>query len=332
MFEAFKVGEVTVRAEDEAGRWAEGYTFAAAADGRVKRREVATGLPAGMSALVFNTRREMFADPRVRRALIHLFDFEWVNRTLFHSAYARTQSFFERSELSAHGRPADVHETVLLQPFAARIKPEVMTGAFAFPKTDGSGQNRASLQAAFALLKEAGYVQDGGLLVHAATRKPLAFEMMAASRAEERLFQTFAKSADRLGIKIQIRSVDSAQRWARMKSFDFDMMQWSWAASLSPGNEQMNRWSIESAEINNSLNFAGVKDPAANALIEALLSARERPQFVSAVRALDRLLISGDYVIPLYHLRTQWIAHWAHVDGPATPPLWGFVLDTWWAK
>ena len=200
------------------------------------------------------------------------------------------------------------------------------------PVSDGQGHNRQSLQAAFQLLKEAGYVQESGRLVHGVTRQPLAFEMMAATRAEERLFQAYMRGLERLGISASIRTVDSSQRWSRMKTFDFDMIQWTWFASLSPGNEQMNRWSVESAAIDLSLNYAGVRDPAVNTLIEALLGARERGDFVSAVRALDRLLLSGDYVIPLHHAKTQWVAHWAHIAGPEKPPVWGLVLDTWWVK
>lgn len=332
LFEAFKVGDVHIRAEDDAGRWTEGYTFPAVTDGRVRRREIATGLPAGMTGLVMNTRRAIFADQRVRQALIQLFDFEWVNKNLFHGAYARTQSYFERSDLSAFGRPADETERKLLAPHLAKIKPDVLAGTHAQPRTDGSGQSRATLQAAFKLLTEAGYVQDGGRLVNARSREPLSFEMMASTRSEERLFQAYAQNLARIGITARIRFTDSAQRWARMRTFDFDMIQWTWVASLSPGNEQMNRWSVESAATELSLNFAGVRDPAANALIDALLSARERPAFVSAVRALDRFLISGDYVVPLYHAPTQWIAHWSHLDGPRTAPLWGFVIDTWWTK
>lgn len=330
LFEAFKAGEVRLRAENDAARWAEAYEFPAVKDGRVRKVEIASGLPAGMTALVFNTRRAVFADSRVRRALIHLFDFEWVNRSLFHGQYRRTQSFFERSELSAGGRPADARERTLLAPFPGKVRPEVLEGTFRQPVSDGSGQNRAGLQTAFALLKEAGYQQESGRLVHRETKQPLAFEMMANSRAEERLFQAYAQAVKRLGIEATIRQVDSAQRWARMKTFDFDMVQWTWVASLSPGNEQMNRWSVESATTELSLNYAGVKEPAVNALIDAILSARERDEFVSAVRALDRLLISGDYVIPLYHPEKLWIAHWSELAGPERRPLSGFALDTWW--
>jgi peptide/nickel transport system substrate-binding protein len=330
LFEAFKSGEIDVRSEDDAGRWAEGYDFPAVHDGRIVRAELPTGWPAGMTALVFNTRRPYFADQRVRRALILAFDFEWVNRNLFHALYTRTQSYFARSMLSSHGKPADAAERALLEPWISKLKPEMLDGTFSLPVSDGSGRNRTNLKAAVDLLGEAGYVQRAGRMVNAATGEPLAFEMMAAKRGEERLFQAYARSLALIGIEVNIRTVDSAQRWSRLKSFDFDMIQWTWGSSLSPGNEQRNRWGSASADAQNALNFAGVKDPVVDALIEALVAAREQPAFVSAVRAFDRLLLSGDYVIPLYHAKGLWVAWHRDLRRPERAPLSGLALDTWW--
>jgi len=330
LFEAFKSGEIDFRIEDDAGRWADGYDFPAMRDGRIKRAELATGWPAGMTALVFNTRRALFADRRVRRAFILLLDFEWMNRNLFHGHYVRTESFFERSELSSIGRPADALERVLLSPHLDKVLPAVLEGRHRQPASDGSGRNRDNMRSAFALLAEAGWVQDGGRVVSQATGKPLVFEMMAARRNEERLFQAFARDLARIGITTEIRLVDSAQRWARLKAFDFDIIQWTWGASLSPGNEQRNRWGSESADAPNALNFAGVREPAVDAVIEALTAARERPAFVAAVRALDRLLLSGEYVIPLYHARGIWAAWRSDLGQPRRAPLSGTALDTWW--
>ncbi len=330
LFEAFKSGDVDLRTEDDAGRWAEGYDFPAVKSGEVVKAEIGTAWPAGMTALVFNTRRPVFADPRVRRALLLMFDFEWINRSLFHGHYARTESFFERSELSSHGRPADAAERVLLGPHLSRLRADILDGTARLPRSDGTGRNRDNLREAMDLLKAAGYGHEGGRLVHAQTRQPLSFEMMAAKRAEERLFQAYARGLAQVGIAVQIRPVDSAQRWARLKSFDFDMIQWAWGSSLSPGNEQRNRWGSESADSPNALNFSGVKDPAVDATIEALLAARERPAFVAATRALDRLLLSGDYVIPLYHAKGHWLAWRATLKRPAQAPVSGFALDTWW--
>jgi peptide/nickel transport system substrate-binding protein len=333
LFEAFKVGDIDLRIEDDPGRWLEGYRFRAVADGRVIKREFDTQLPSGMTGLVFNTRKAMFKDPRVRRALILLFDGEWINRNLFNGQYRRTQSYFERSYLSSHGRPADSRERALLAPFTDLVKPEVLDGTYRLPVTDGSGDNRANLQAAHKLLTEAGYALKGGRLMQGDTA--LSIEFLAQTRAQERLMLTFGRTLERLGIGSRVRQVDSAQYNARLKSFDFDMLQWTWSASLSPGNEQINRWGSRAADIEGSLNLVGARNPAADAMIEALLKADGEEDFVAAVRAFDRVLVSGEYAIPLFFLPKAWVAHWSHLRfpvPPATAPLSGFDLDTWWTE
>jgi peptide/nickel transport system substrate-binding protein len=332
LFEAFKAGNIDARGEDDPGRWAEGYRIPAVDDGRVIKREFPTGLPAGMSALVFNTRRPVFADVRVRRALIHAFDFSWVNQNLYHSLYKRTESLFQRSYLAAAGQPADATERSLLAPFQAAVAPEIMEGKFRLPDSQANAGNRDNLKRAAALLAEAGYVLDGERLVHATTRELLQFEFLARTRAQERLLLNYEKPLRQLGIKVSIRQIDDAQYWSRLKSFDFDMIQWHWGASLSPGNEQANRWSTAAADTPGSLNYAGAKNPAADAMIEAILKASTKDGFTSAVRALDRVIMSGDYMIPLFHVQGQWIAHWRHLKAPERTALFGPDFDTWWME
>jgi peptide/nickel transport system substrate-binding protein len=330
LFEAFKVGAVDVRIEDDPIRWVDGYRFAAVDDGRVVKAEFETQLPSGMSALVFNTRRPHFQDPRVRRAFILAFDAEWINRNLFNALYRRTQSYFERSYLSSHARPADARERTLLAPFPGLVKPEVLDGTFRFPATDGSGDNRAHLRAAHQLLKEAGYELKGGRLVKGG--QPLRIEFLSETRGQERLMLSFQRMLERLGIELTVRQVDSAQYSKRLLSFDFDMVQWTWPASLSPGNEQINRWSSRTAASEGSLNLAGVKNEAADAMIEGLLRAESAEEFKAAVRAFDRVLVSGDYAIPLFYLPKVWVAYWSRLKHPAVAPLAGFELDTWWTE
>lgn len=330
LFEAFKAGEIDVRIEDDPGRWVEGYDFPAVADGRIIKREFDTGLPSGMSGLVFNSRRPDFKDPRVRRAFNLLFDAEWMNRNLFNGLFKRTESFFERSYLSSHGRPADARERALLAPFLGFVKPEVMEGTYRQPVTDGSSENRANLKAAHKLLLDAGYEAKGGRMMKSGRR--LSVEFLAQTRAQERLLLSYARTLDRLGIDLRVRQVDSAQYNARLKSFDFDMVQWNWTASLSPGNEQVNRWSSKAADIDGSLNLAGIRNPAADAMIEAMLQADSEEDFTAAVRAFDRVLISGDYAIPLFYLPKVWVAHRSTLKFPALLPLGGFDVDTWWSE
>jgi peptide/nickel transport system substrate-binding protein len=330
MLEAFKSGAIDLRLEDDPGRWADAYDIDAVHDGRIVKAEFDIGLPAGMTALVFNTRRAVFSDPRVRRALMTLFDFEWVNRTLYNGLFKRTTSYFERSYLASTGHPADARERALLAPFLNAVRPEFLEGTYQFPISDGSGQNRANQKAAYALLTEAGMVLKGGRLVNAKTGKPLAFEILANSNAQEALLLSYARSLEPLGIAVRVRVVDSAQYQERLASFDYDMIQNTWPSSLSPGNEQLFRWSAQTAEAKGSYNFAGVKNPAADAMIDAMLAAKTETDFISAVRALDRVLLSGDYVVPLFYTPRQWVAYWARLKHPDKTPLFGYSVDTWW--
>jgi peptide/nickel transport system substrate-binding protein len=330
LFEAFKTGQLDLRSEDDPAQWAEGYSIPAVADGQIIKAEFDIGLPAGMTALVFNTRRPVFADPLVRQALIHLFNFEWVNKSFYHGLYDRTESFFERSYLSSFGKPADEREKVLLAPYLDRVKPEILAGTYRFPVSDGSGHNRENARKAYELLTTAGYKLAGGKLVETKTGKPLDFEILAGSSGQERLLSSFMNDVAKLGITARLRVVDSAQYQSRLSNYDFDMIQFTWPASLSPGNEQLFRWSSQVAAQPGSYNYAGVRNPAADAMISALLAADTPEDFVSAVRALDRVLLSGDYVIPLFYVPKQWVAYWKRLRHPDATPLSGYNLDTWW--
>jgi peptide/nickel transport system substrate-binding protein len=330
LFEAFKAGAVDARPEDDPTRWTEGYHIPAVRDGRIVKEAFPVATPAGMSALVFNTRRPLFADQRVRQALIELLDFEWINRTLYHGQYARTQSYFARSDLSSHGRPADERERALLAPFASEVKPEIMEGTFSFPVSDGTGENREGRKRALALLEEAGYRLEGGAL-RDQTGRQVSFEILASTRAEERLLLTYARALKQVGIDARIRQVDSAQYQRRKLNYDYDMIQYDWPVSLSPGNEQFFRWGSDGVATEGTYNYAGVRSAGVDAMIKALLEEKDSEGFVAAVRALDRLLLSGDYVVPLFHLPKQWLAYWSKLKRPAGTPLYGYQIDTWWA-
>ena len=332
LFEAFKTGAIDLRNEDDPAQWAKGYDFPAVEDGRVAREDIPIGLPAGMTGLVFNTRRDAFADIRVRQALIDLFNFEWINKSFFHGLYRRTQSYFERSLLSSAGRAASDHEKTLLAPFPDAVRPEIMAGTYRVPESDGTPHNRANARRAYETLEAAGYELRNGRLVNTANGKQLSFEILASTTGQERLLGAFASDLARLGIAARIRVVDSAQYQSRLKDYDFDMIQFTWPSSLSPGNEQLFRWSSKVADDPGSYNYAGVKNPAADAMIAAMLAAETNEDFVSAVHALDRVLLSGQYVIPLFYPPTQWVASWKRLQHPGVTPLFGFNLDTWWIK
>lgn len=329
-FEAFKKGLYDVRAETDPGRWETAYNFPALRHGRVVKEEFPYGLPKGMVGFVFNTRRAMFADVRVREALLQLFDFEWINQNFFFSLYKRTASYFDGCDLSAHGVPANARERELLKDFPGAVRADIMEGRWSPPKTDGSGEIRPGLRRAFALFKEAGYALKGTRLVHLASGRPFGFEMLTSTRDQERVALAYARNLKRAGITMQVRNVDATQFEHRLLSFDFDMTQYHWEQSLSPGNEQLFYWSSAAASEEGSRNYMGVKSKAIDAMIAALLAAITREDFVSAIRALDRVLLSGFYVIPLYYPPVQWVARWQRIKHPARTSLYGYLPETWW--
>jgi peptide/nickel transport system substrate-binding protein len=329
-FEAFKKGLYDVRAELDPTRWQTGYDFPALRDGRVAKESFPYGLPKGMYGLVFNTRRPMFSDVRVREALLQLFDFEWINHNYFFDLYTRTASYFDGCELSAHGAPADDRERALLAPFPGSVRSDIMDGKWSPPVTDGSGRDHASLRRAFALFAAAGYDIKGSELVNRATRRPFGFEILTTTRDQERLALAFSSNLKRAGIDARVRSVDATQFERRKISFDYDMMEYRWEQSLSPGNEQSFYWGSAAATQEGSRNYMGVKSPAIDALIAGLLAAVAQEDFVAAVRALDRVLLSGFYVIPLYHLPVQWVARWTRIKHPSRTSLFGYLPETWW--
>ena len=331
-FEAFKKGLYDVRAETDPTRWQTGYDTPAFRAGRFVKESFADGLPKGMNAFVFNTRRAVFSDVRVREAIASLFDFEWINKNFFFNLQKRTGSYFQGSELSALGRPADEREREWLRPFPQAVRADVMDGQYAPDTSDGSGRDRTILKTALTLFEQAGYELDGTVLRHRETRQPLRFEILVTTRDQERLAINFARDLKRAGVMANVRSVDAVQFDRRRLTFDYDMIPYRWDQSLSPGNEQNFYWSSQAAGTDGTRNYMGAKNPAIDAMIGHLLQAKERDAFVSAVRALDRTLISGFYVVPLFYLPDQWVARWTRIDHPQTTSLYGYLPEAWWHK
>jgi len=331
-FDAFKKGLFDVLPETDPTRWASQYDFPAAKEGRVVLESFETAVPKPMIGFVFNTRRPVFSDPKVREALTYALDFEWLNRALYFGLYQRTGSYFQGSELSALGIPASEAEQALLAPFPEAVRPEVMDGTYRPPVSDGSGFDRNNLRKALQLLTEAGYERRGGGVVNANTGEPLAFEILVRDLGEEALALALQRALAKIGVTAHVRRAESSQYELRIKSFDFDMIRFVYPSSLSPGGEQINRWSSQAADNQGSFNFAGVKSPAVDAMITAMLAQERREDFVTAVRALDRTLISGFYLIPLFHPPADWWAMWSHIRHPEATALTGAEPTTWWAE
>lgn len=331
--EAFKKGLCAIDDDSDPVKRERDLDFPAFHRGDVVAETFDTGIPPVVTGFLFNTRLPKFANPVVRRALGMLYDFEWANKNLFGGKYTRTMSYWQNSELSALGHPADDREKALLAPYPGRVPPDVMDGTWKPPVTDGSGQDRKVLKTAFDLLKSIGYhVQDGTMLDP--DGKPFGFEILTASQDEERLVGIYQRTLGKIGINVSIRSLDGDQIQSRKQRFDFEALIGSsgFNNSLSPGFEQLGRWSSEAAKAEGSFNLAGVADPAVDAAIEAMLRARSKEDYVAAVRVLDRLLISGYYMVPTQYNTQQWLAYWNYLEHPKKTPIFGYQLPTWWRK
>jgi len=329
-FEAFKKGLFDINLEADPKSWSQNYNFPAVAEGRVILEGIQAETPKGMTGLVLNTRKPVFQDVRVRRALGLFLDFQWLNRNLFFDLYRRNESYFQDSELSSIGRPADETERGLLAKLGAKVRDEILDGSYRVPESDGSGRDRKLIRKALDLLEAAGFKRKGNEIVNAKTGEPLTFEVLVKTDGEERIALAWKRFLSLAGINISVRLVESSQYWERLKTYDYDVIQWVYSASLSPGNEQYNRWSTVAADNAGTWNFAGAKDPAIDALIDAMLAAETRQEFTSTVRAYDRTLISGAYVVPLFYAPEAWYARWSHIRHPARHSLFGAQPTTWW--
>jgi microcin C transport system substrate-binding protein len=327
--EAFKAGEYDLRQENSAKSWATGYDGPALQQGLVKKEQIANQLPTGMQGFGYNTRRPFFQDARLRQALDYAFDFEWSNKTLFYGAYTRTESYFSNSELASSGLPDDA-EKAILEKYKGKIPDSIFTTPYHEPKTDGSGNIRDNLREALRLLKEAGWSVKGDKLVNDKTGQPLVFEMLLADPQFERIVLPFAQNLKRLGITMNVRTVDSSQYQKRMDEFDYDVTIVAYGESLSPGNEQRDYWGSQSAAVPGSRNLLGVRDPVVDELVDLVIASPDRPALIARTRALDRVLLAGHYVIPNWHIRDFRVAYWSKFQRPKVDAPYGFPLDAWW--
>lgn len=329
LFEAFKKGEIDIYPEGSATKWARGYDFPAVRSGDVVKETFRPKTPSGMLGIVFNTRKPMFDNLKLRQGLALVFDFEWVNKNLFDGAYTRTQSYWQNSTLSFLGAPADDRELGLIGDARDRINSAILDGTYRLPVTDGSGRDRNVLRVAVSLMREAGFQIKDGKMVDA-KGSPLAFEIMSQNAGQEKIALAYQRFLAPLGIQVSVRTVDDSQYQQRSQSFDYDVIIKSFPSTLSPGVEQSGRWSSQARDRQGSDNFAGVADKDVDRMINNILQARTTEDFTAAVRAHDRLLINNSYLVPLYHLDAQWVARRKHIGRPDVLPLYGYQLPTWW--
>lgn len=330
--EAFKAGQFDIRRETDPNKWATAYDVPAVRDGRIRMEKIPHHRVEAIRAFAFNIRRPLLRDPVLREAVSYAFDADWVNRALYHGMMTRTTSFFPNSELAATGVPLG-RELEILQGWRGQLPERVFSAPPPVLEKDADGQEdmRSQLRKAAALLRDHGYrVREGALVTPKG--EPVQFEILLNDPADEKVALEFRRGLERLGIGAQVRTVDSAQYQARLNDFDYDMVLVRWFNSLSPGNEQIFYWGSQAADQKGSRNYAGIKDPAIDALATAIPAAQSRAELVAATRALDRVLLWGFYAVPLFYLDADHVAVWAGMRHPAVAPLYGFVLESWWQQ
>ena len=327
LVEAFKVGEYDFRREYNVRRWLSEYDFKAVQNGKVILTEMNNDRPVGMNGLVMNTRRDIFNNRNVRLALSYAYDHEWINKTIYQNAYVRTDSYFDNSPLASSGLPSK-NELELLNVWKDEIPAEVFTETFTPPLTDGSGNDRKNLLKAKEILEKEGWKVENGKLFK--DGQEFKFEFLIVSPSDEKIALAYQSNLKKLGITMDVRTVDSSQYQERLLSYDFDMIKRYWGVSLSPGNEQQFYWGSEVGQKDGSRNYPGINSPAVDALIEKLINASNRQELTTAIHALDRVLLWGHYVVPLYHSNKDRIAYWDFFEYPDEIPLYGIVIESWW--
>lgn len=304
-FEAFKSGDLNLRREWDAGLWEKAYDFPAMKEGKAVKEPLQHGRPDRVRGFIFNTRREPFKDIRVRQALNLVFDFEWVNQNLYHGLYKRINSYYPNTDLAATDTPPPISNAT-------------------------SEQKRENMKRADALLKEAGWIVRNGARVNEKTGKPLTFEIMLDDPANEKIALSFVNSLKRMGITPKVRVLDTAAFTGRITKYDFDMTLYFWMSTLSPGTEQYLYWSCEAADTPSRWNYAGICDKNIDLLSKYIATAKTRDELVGKVRELDKALMAGSYMIPLYYNSHDFVAYWQPLAHPDKMPLYGTVLETWW--
>ncbi|MDP0563285.1 MAG: extracellular solute-binding protein [Candidatus Endonucleobacter sp. (ex Gigantidas childressi)] len=326
--EALKAGEYDIRLENVAKNWATAYEEVSDKSWQLKKETIKTISPKGMQGFAFNTRKPFFSNEITRRALIYAMDFEWLNRNLFYNGYSRSTSYFSNSDMEATGLPSK-EELVLLTPFKKLLPQKLFTQAYTLPVYDGSGNIRNQLNSALILLRQAGWQLKNGILKDA-NQQPFEFELLLMSPDMERASLHFKKNLEKIGIKVDIRTVDVSQYVQRITALDFDMITTLVSQSSSPGNEQLEYWGSEFASVPGSKNLMGVQSAVVDNLIEHIIKAPSRKQLTTAVKALDRTLLWGNYIIPHWYLPGLRVVYSDKLKHPDHDPLYDFLFETWW--
>ena len=326
--EAFKAGEFDYADERQALAWATQYEIQPVRQGLLIKRAIPTSRPQGMAALVFNTRRPIFADPRLRRALTLVFDFEWTNKNIFYGQYVRSKTYFSNSDMAATGLP-EGEELKILEAFKGRVPASVFTEPYRLPVFAGDGNVREGLRQALALAKETGWEFKDGRLTETKSGRQLRFEGLTQSQADERILLPYVQNLRRMGVVMDVRLIDPVQYQKRIEKFDFDLIYGSWGQSESPGNEQRSMWTSAAADTDGSENYIGIKDKAIDELVDLVIAAPDRPALIARIKALDRVLLHHHFVVPGWYLEVDRLLWWDKFGLPE-PHRRGTNYRYWW--
>jgi len=327
--QAFFAGEYYYRGEHSSREWSTGYDKPPVRNGDIKKELIPNHQPRGMQGFVMNTRRPIFADHRVRRALQYAMDFQWLNRAMFYGAYQRTDSYFSNSELASSGLPKG-EELEVLNRFRDQLPPDIFTKPYSLPDYDQENGRRKALRESMTLLNDAGWVLRDRKLVNEKTGELFHFNLLLRQPGFEKIALMMQARLRQLGIEMDFRLVDTGQWINRIQAHDFDMTTFWWQQTLSPGNEQRDFWSSAAADQPGSRNFAGIKDPVVDQIIDLVISADSRDSLVQRTRALDRVLLWGDYTIPQWYQPADRLAYWNIFGRPSVVPTKGNSMMTWW--
>lgn len=330
-FEAFKAGAFDLYYDYTAKNWASAYDFPALKAGKVSKVEIPHEIPSGTQGFFFNTRRELFSDVRVREALGLMFDFEWTNKNLFNGAYTRNQSYYPNSSFSASGLPTQ-EERRLLEPFSDKLPSRLFEEPYASPKTKGNGQIRAQNRRAIDLLEQAGWTMQNGTMTHVESGKTLKFEILLRQAGLKRVLLPYIKNLEKIGVEASIRLLDASQYKTRIDQFDYDMMTFVLSQGQAPSFEQRDYFHSSTRDLIGSQNYAGIANPAVDALLDQVIKATSRPELITAMRALDRVLLWNHYIVPNWHLDYHRLAYWNRFGKPPRQPPFILGVDAWWSS
>lgn len=330
-FEAFKAGEFDLYYDYTAKNWANSYDFPARNDGRVIKRDIQHEIPAGTQGFFFNTRRDLFKNSKVREAIGLMFDFEWTNTNLFNQAYQRNHTYYPNSDFSAHGAISQ-EELALLAPYREHLPKDLFTKEFAASTTKGDGNLRPQVRRALKLLTQAGWIMKDQRLVNTSTNQTFEFEILIRQAGLQRIIIPFTKNLEKIGVTATVRLVDATQYKVRIDNFDFDMMTYVLNQGKAPSFEQRDYFHSTTANQVGSQNYAGVKLPVVDSLLDSVLAARSRNELQTAMRALDRVLLWHHYIVPNWHLGNHRLAQWDRFESPPIQPKYILGIENWWAS